>query len=563
MKKIFRLSIPLMLFLAACCTGPEGYGDEGAAPSPADDIAKAGEWEPSANSIDTLYCIGSGSFPQDGLESDYLCAAASLQGLLNSIHGGNAIYIVRPGEHDWTRGLGARCVVDFGSDFRAFLISALRSSDARSYVLAAPLSGDAEVDGRNAAIAADYATVSRSVILSQALLEAEGEIFGALEMAYDASGKDYQDILSMVGENSLAFSTDALVRCASRDGKGIDAAIAHRWICLDENAPADKFYPLIEPCSPVYSSAPGTEEEIALSSGHGLYLVPAGTANLSTRERGPVFHNDLAVGARKFPVDTEKKSHQVAIVLSGGEDIAAFEDGRLTSFYSSPLYGSVPVTITMSSSLKGLRPVVHNWFQTHTHSSCSICSGIGGAGEVFLSKMDNAAREDYGRLTEALMEKEGQDFLTLTDPFVKTWDKVVASCTPMLRQMKNCEGAVHFDMGSGEGSGAGYAFVNGIPLLRGRYVVGHDGKSFMSSVSECANIIIRCSVEPAEADSYSVVLVPVQGYFTEDGGGADALWEDLGALSECLSGLDDVELVSLAELFGRFSACVDGAGRIN
>lgn len=542
---------------------PEGFGDNIPDTPSYGNTLRAMEWEPSQNRIDTLFRIHENSLGTPALRADCLCAAASLQGLLNSRPAGNSIYIARNGEYDWSEKLGARCIVDFGQDYRQFFRRAISSCGLTGYTLMASAGGNEGV--RDAAIATNYACVNRSAILTRTLLEEEHELFGSLMMVADATGKDSEDVLSFIRENRMVFSSNGLVSCVSDStGEGIDIAIAHGWMASWDSVSERELSYLTEPCSPVFTSGSGTEEEISSSSSRALFRLPSACSNLSTLERGPVFHNDLAVGARKFPLDRERKSHLVSIVISGGEDLAAADEAGLMGLYSNQSYGSVPITVSISSSMKAFRPVEHNWFQRHTHSSCSICSGIGGPGEVFLSEMGDEMKVSYGRLTDSIMKNEGQNILALSDHNLKTWDKVVAACTPMLREMENCGGAVYFNTGSYDGMEAKYAFVNGIPLIGARYKIGHDGISVLSSISECANMIIRCSVDPVDTDSYSVILLPAGSYFKGGSAeGIEALWQDIMTLVGCLSELDDVEIVSLGELFGRFTECVDGAGRIN
>lgn len=552
--------------------------------------------------IDTLYYTTFNVGPTD-IRDDYRTALASLQGLMNAIPGGNSIYVKPTSDYIWKNELGARYIKDYNK-YRDLFRDAIRSSGVTTYVKKAPLTGDATLDDISTNIAASYASAFRSVILTDAMLTgSDADLFEGLTMAYDASDKDFNDVYDFFMAHKDMYCTDGVVSSATRLGQEVDLAIKHRWLCLhlheDTNSKAlamsEKFFAQIDPCSPAFTfEGPYVDSErerknIEVRSKYNLYCIPGGCFNISTHERGPVYHNDIAVNSRKFPVDYEARKHYVAIVMSDGDNIAYFDVGKFVKLYQHPYYGEVPLSFTMSGSLKTFKPVVEDWFYTHTHPTCSIGGALTGPGYIFPSCMTKQGREDYGRLTAELMQKEGQKIMTVMDTKVYNWNTTASYSEDIIKQLpSDTQGVIYFHHGvydDGMG-GAIYSYrgahklINGIPFVSARFEVNYvksnqkDGDTYLyypldndagkqHSQRECAKMISDLTkkdsgVDPTSPDAYSIVLfcVNTTGKKFIDGQPHQDTMEDLKILVDYLADNPDVQLVNINQFFDRYKHCV-------
>ena len=609
MKRLTRyLTFAILLAASAACSGL----DESIPVPPR--MVSGQEEGPviPQGAIDTLFYIKYNQIGDSDHRNDYLTATASMQGLLNTLPYGNSIYVKYSSGYVWKDDLGAAVVLDAGKDYRMVFRRAMAELKEKAavsgYVRMASLTGDTEVDNVNANIAACYAASFGAVILTDHVLEQERDIFGGLSMVYDAAGKTYDDVYDFLMEDKSRFALDGIVSGGGRNGVNIDIAIRHRWISLrtdedhDSNAveTTKKFFAQIEPCSPRFTfEGPYTGEgregkNIKLSSSYDLYCLPGGCTNLSTHERGPVFSNDKAVNARVFPTeDYNAPKHSVAIILSDGDNLAYFEEGKFMKFYRDPLYGTFPLSITMSGSLKRYRPAVHNWFYTHTHALCSIGCSLTGLGYIFPASMSAEGKRKYGAMTAEEMNGEGQRILAIMDRFLDetwninttTWQKVVDSSRPIIEQLKDCDGVIYFNHGQYDNvfdnMRARCTWIGDIPFVGARFECSFvksgqtktlDGGSVVDlyypmdynsgkkhSLQECAEMIANCSQDPSNPDAYSLVMVNVNstGHYMTDGTVSPDTMGDVAILVNRLQAIPGVELVNINTFFDRYNKCVD------
>ena len=296
-----------------------------------------------------------------------------------------------------------------------------------------------------------------------------------------------------------------------------------------------------------YNNTLGEYDTVKSFSGENLQMIPADHAyNLSTLSGFKA--SEMKQKTAENEVGNDERVHTVCIVMSDGDNVQWILNDFTSSsnWYANTNRGKFKMGWGLPATAVDLIAPMNSYLYSSMSAKDEFIMQLSGLGYTFPSKWSAAERDKMAAKLSEYMQRSDLRFAEILDDGGMK-DSVVSSFT----KQKGIDGLFYIDYNDYAGMKGELLWSNGKPVVSARYKLWADLPG--SSVEEIAKLVNAASTDPADADSYSFIIVHAWSGLKD--GKLAAGGNTMDAVVKLVESFDsDVKVVTPSEFMDRIIA---------